>query len=172
MKWPETLKMTQKGKKTIEEAGAMPQLASWPEETKFLDADQAKAIAFPLIAELHKHLVNAKVCYLFKQHVGGRGVTLSGKTKSASAQITHMTGFDFIMEINWNMWHSSPIETRVALVDHELSHCGREEAGGYCILQHDLEEFNAVVARWGLWNPGVQQFADVCAQQLELLPSS
>lgn len=171
MKWPETIKMTQKGKKAVEDAGKLPQLANWPEGEKFMDAEQAEAIAFPLIGELHKHLVNAKICYLFKQHVGGRGQTLSAKVKLASAQIKHLTGFDFIMELNWTVWQGMPIETRTALLDHELSHCGREEEGGYLIIQHDLEEFNAVVARWGLWNPGVSQFADVCAQQLELLPS-
>ena len=171
MNWPETVKLTAKSRKAVEEAGQMPQMASWPEETKFEDAEQAKALAFPLIGELHKHLVNAKIVFLFKQHVGGRGLSLPAKVKLASGQIKHLTGFDFIMEINWTVWSGIPIETRVALIDHELSHCGREESGGYCILQHDLEEFTAVVARWGLWTPSVKQFADVCAQQLELIES-
>jgi hypothetical protein len=171
MNWPDTVKLSKKAKERVEAAGAMPQMAAWPEGVKFEEAEQAEAIAFPLIAELHKHLVNANIAYLFRQHVGGRGVTLAGKTKLASGLIKHLTKFDFVLEINWTLWSQAPIETRVALIDHELSHCGREEEGGFCILQHDLEEFNAVVARWGLWNQGVRQFADVCAQQLELLPS-
>ena len=169
MDWPDTVKMTAKGKKHIETAGQMPQLATWPEDKKFMDADQPKAVAFALVAELHKHLVNAKIAFLFKQHVGGRGQSLGAKVKLASGETKHLTGFDFIMEINHSIWTTVPMHTRVALIDHELSHCGRDENDKYCIIQHDLEEFNAVVARWGLWQPNVKQFADVCAQQLELI---
>lgn len=170
MDWPKTVNLTQKCKKLVEEAGAMPQLATWPEGDKFMDAEQAKAIGLALIGELHKHLVQAKIRYLFKQHVGGRGESLPAKVSLASSKVKYLTNLDFIMEVNWTTWVSLPIETRVALMDHELSHCGREEEGGYLILKHDMEEFNAVVARWGLWTPAVEQFANVC-QQLELIPS-
>jgi hypothetical protein len=38
-------------------------------------------------------------------------------------------------------------------------------------VQHDIEEFHCIVARHGLWQQNVKTFADVCAQQLELLPA-
>ena len=35
MEWPETVTLTKAAKKKVEEAGAMPQMANWPEDEKF-----------------------------------------------------------------------------------------------------------------------------------------
>jgi hypothetical protein len=50
-----------------------------------------------------------------------------------------------------------------ALVDHELMHCEPQlDDGGnwkLVIRGHDLEEFNAIVERHGLWQPDVEAMA-------------
>lgn len=168
--WPETLKLDPGAKKALEKVPEQnPLIATWPEGTKFLTCDQAIAIAKVIIPVFHTHLTNAKIAYLFKQHVGGRGVTLSGKTKLASAQLKFLSDMDFIIELNHSWWTGASLPARVALVDHELSHCGIDDSEKWCAVSHDIEEFNSIVQRWGLWHHGVKQFADVLTQQLDLL---
>jgi predicted LPLAT superfamily acyltransferase len=66
----------------------------------------------------------------------------------------------FVIEIAFDAWEILEKEQRVALVDHELCHCMMDEDSGKLIMHpHDLEEFNAVVRRHGLWQPDVVTFA-------------
>jgi hypothetical protein len=67
---------------------------------------------------------------------------------------------------------------RVALVDHELCHFGREEDDkgnrSWVLVSHDIEEFKGIVERWGLWRPDLVVFsgAVVHAHQLGLFDGS
>jgi hypothetical protein len=62
------------------EALATPLLASWPEDETFLNAPQPKAIAEVLLEELHDHLVNSRIGYLFRETL-----EMGGETKAATA---------------------------------------------------------------------------------------
>lgn len=170
--WPDTLKLDPGAKKALEKVPEQhPLLAKWPEGEKFIVCDQGKAIADILIPVFHSHLTNAKVAYLFKQHVGGRGVTLMGKTKLASGQMQFLASVDFIIEINHTTWAGASLPMRAALIDHELSHCGVDDNSAYCFIQHDIEEFFGVVQRWGQWHSSVTTMKQVLTAQLELVPA-
>ena len=172
LKWPDTLKLDPGAKKALEAVPEKhPLLAKWPEGEKFLVSDQAKAIGDILIPEFHKHLVNAKVAYLFKQHVGGRGVTLFGKAALSSAKLKFLSQVDFVLEINHTIWADASLQMRAAMIDHELSHCGVDDNGAFCFLQHDIEEFFGVVQRWGQWHGAVTTMRQVLTSQLELVPA-
>lgn len=72
----------------------------------------------------------------------------------------------FLILIDRNIWAGYSPEEKLALVDHELSHCSQQidpETGMpkfnqqtgepmWAIRAHDLEEFCGVVDRRGLWN--------------------
>jgi len=171
-KWPDTLKLDPGAKKALEAVPEKhPLLAKWPEGEKFLVCDQGKAIGDILIPEIHSHLVNAKIAYLFKQHVGGRGQTLYGKASLSSAKMKFLSQVDFVLEINHTIWAGASLQMRAAMIDHELSHCGVDDNGAFCFLQHDIEEFFGVVQRWGQWHGAVSTMRQVLTSQLELVPA-
>ncbi|MBI1207411.1 MAG: hypothetical protein GC191_08990 [Azospirillum sp.] len=77
---------------------------------------------------------------------------------------------DFIVLLDLNWWLDATARDREILVFHELSHCvqktGRDgdpkfdEAGNpvWALIGHDIEEFNAVVRRYGAWSRDVVDF--------------
>ena len=78
----------------------------------------------------------------------------------------------FVIEVSEEVWDHLKPAARSALVDHELSHCQISEGDedgrvGLAIVGHDVTEFEAIVRRHGLWNEGLQDFADA-AEQLTL----
>jgi hypothetical protein len=171
--WPDSLKMDPGALKALEKAATENAIiGKWPEGEKFRIAHQAEAMAQILVPEFHSDITNAKIVYLFRQHIGGRGQTLAGKASTANARLKFLTEYDFVIELNWTMWANMDVPQRTALLDHELQHCSRDDKESYCILQHDIEEFGAIIQRWGLYNQEAKSFADVCTQQLELLTAT
>jgi hypothetical protein len=87
----------------------------------------------------------------------------------------YMPGFLIVLNDGW--WQeASPVEREVLLF-HELLHAGqrRDAYGELCfnrqtdepilaLIPHDLEEFNAVVQRYGAWKPDVAAFLAAAAE--------
>jgi len=79
---------------------------------------------------------------------------------------------DFIMILDQEFWTQATPHQRKALVHHELLHAAHatDKAGDlrftddgrpiWALRAHDIEEFDAVVARYGAWLPDVQKFAN------------
>lgn len=71
---------------------------------------------------------------------------------------------DFVILLNFKVWNELPLKARRALLDHELSHCGRAEqddgSSKYYVRKHDLEEFTSIVRRYGTWREDVEQFVN------------
>lgn len=77
---------------------------------------------------------------------------------------------DFLIVLSLDWWEEATPEKREILLFHELLHCGwakdrhgveRWSPDGVpvpCLNPHDLEEFNAVVERYGSWSPDVTRF--------------
>lgn len=148
-------------------------LAAWPEkDVRFTDADQAAALGRILVRELHPELHRARIRYLFRETMSrGEWIRL-GKAARAQPIVSYLADLDFILTFNWTAWKGMTREQRCALVDHELCHCGVDlEHDRFVIVHHDVEEFGAIVRRWGLWKQDLRQFAVQAAQQLELLPA-
>jgi len=126
-------------------------LAEWPEGEEFAEAEQAGAIGDVLIPPIYNEIATAKIAYLFKEKMGsGERIDL-GKAKRTSGLLAHLTAYDFVLVFNWTAWKACTPIQRLALVDHELAHCGRGDDGQWTILHHEVEEFAGVVRRWGLW---------------------
>ncbi len=137
-------------------------VGAWPEEKPaFLSAPQPEAIVKALIPVLHQHLLRpreASIVCLFREEMARRGRVRLGVAAKASSKITYLTGHDFSLEFNWTYWTKLSAPQRIALVDHELSHCGVNDKGNWVMIPHDVEEFASIVERWGLWTPDLVQF--------------
>lgn len=70
----------------------------------------------------------------------------------------------FVITISKPIWDTLSEEHRVALVDHELMHCGARFGDDgkvkLVLIGHDFEGFNAEIHRHGLWRPDAVRLAD------------
>lgn len=82
----------------------------------------------------------------------------------------------FVMTITKPVWDILDNNKKVALVDHELCHAAVEEKDNgeteLVIIPHDLEEFNTIVNRHGLWREDVKEFAAIAHQKPSLTQST
>jgi hypothetical protein len=81
---------------------------------------------------------------------------------------------DFTILLNEEAWAVAHEDMKKAVLDHELAHagvCSRDDGEKrFYVRKHDLEDFEEIVKRHGLWNSQTQNF--VCAalerSQLEI----
>jgi hypothetical protein len=78
---------------------------------------------------------------------------------------------DFLILIDAAWWGCADPQERVALIHHELKHCGhaRDRDGEprfdddgqpiWAIEAHDIAEFQDTVRRYGAWSPNIAPFA-------------
>jgi hypothetical protein len=156
--------------------------------TIYRPAPAVERIAKELIPKHHDHLATVDIKYLFVDPpakskgdiVWGKASIVSGRAAYLLA-VPRLAGTDaeqmgadgndysiFVIEISEAIWGHLDDRERRALVDHELSHCwaGENERGEFKLATrgHDVEEFQAVVARHGLWRTEVREFAAVTEQ--------
>ncbi len=128
-------------------------------------------IAEELIIECHEHLSNANIGFLFREKaIVSRGVKTLGKAIKVSDRDKVNSELDFIIWISSEDWFADRENAgswRRALVDHELCHCRFDESKEtYYIRPHDIEEFNEVIERHGIWNHASMKTAIVIQPKL------
>lgn len=136
---------------------------SVPVKPKYFDAKAVEEIATELIKDFHQHLKDKPIMYLFNDSNMKDWATMSRRNEREQ----FISGYPFVMEVNYKNWQVMTDEQRAALVDHELCHASIED-GKPVIIDHDVEEFAIVVSRHGMWRENVRQFGHVCADQLSL----
>lgn len=148
----------------------------------YKDAPEVREIAQELIPEYHKHLEGVRIAYAFTDKSGKKcGKDVLGKTTlesgksvwfAAGAPSEYRSGKFFLIAISELAWEFLDFSQKRALVDHELSHCGKDpETLELCLWTHDIEEFGAVVQRHGLWLDDVRRFVEAAtAAQVPELP--
>jgi hypothetical protein len=108
-------------------------------------------IAERIIAEYHPDLLDARIGFLLRS---GSGMVVYGKAKKVSEELKTVLPYDFIIWLAEDMLGRFSAIQREALIDHELSHClWNEEKRAAKMRPHDLEEFNHIIERYGLWWP-------------------
>jgi predicted metallopeptidase len=140
-------------------------------KTEFAHAEEVRLIAEKLIALFHPHLRGIRIEYVFlSEPPMSQGRALAGRARKVSGLNAYLATPDFegpgesepffVIEITQPTWDKSSFRWRVALVDHELKHCGVDElSGDLYIVPHDEEEFDDIVERHGAWEPGLDSFA-------------
>lgn len=144
-------------------------------------APRVQDIAEQLIDDHHEHLQDAKHVIGFYLRKDG-GVKWAGKCKKCTSFERDTTGkmfFIFIIDVIFERW---PMEKLRALIDHELYHIERKRGpsmihpitlkhipgewlkadnpDSWAIVEHDVEEFSDVIRRHGLWETGIERFAE------------
>lgn len=150
------------------------------EKPELKDAPEVQELAARLIDNIHTHLAEARIKYLFrtgKWELKGR--TRYGTAEKVSAKWNHLTGYDFVVTINRDIWFNNSKEIREAILDHELTHCARGEDDKqgnpkWYIMPHTVEDFVNIIQRHGMWTTSLQNMAKAGAEyeQLSLLSKS
>jgi hypothetical protein len=67
--------------------------------------------------------------------------------------------------IGHDAWEKLSAEQRIIVLDHELCHAaGQDLLGRWTLTGHDVEEFSAIIRRYGTWTADLQLFAKEVAQ--------
>jgi hypothetical protein len=136
------------------------------------------------VANHHPHLaqMNIAVNWHYSLKPGPDGKMILGSFKICSDLERQMHNFDGIMTLNYTWWHHPTVQDshREALVDHELCHprvMMDEDAGApkldelgkirYFNARHDIEDFEDVVTRHGLWKNDLERMARTMVEALE-----
>jgi len=116
-----------------------------------------------LVRAIHDDIKNAKLRVVYRKKLSDRDRTRLAQASRVGGKLNFFSGLDLLIEVNWEEWKFLSDERKIALIDHELCHFSLEidDEGKkkYVLLSHDIEEFRAIVDRWGLWKPDVQRFA-------------
>jgi hypothetical protein len=139
--------------------------------TEYDRADEVRLIAGKLIELFHPHLRDIRIEYVFlSEPPMSLGRALAGRARKVTGLKAYLATPDFegpaeakpffVIEITQPTWDKKHLRWRIALVDHELKHCGVDElTGDLYIVPHDEEEFDEIAERHGLWNEGLASFA-------------
>ena len=138
--------------------------------------EQAELTARHIIEKHHPRLAGAKIAYLFKVKPeapkpkrirDGKKLTWAKASLVGPEYRSLMEqGYAFIIEFDQQVWDWLTLEQQEALVDHELCHCGND-ADGFYMRAHDLEEFRCIVQRHGFWKDDVKEFAEAALPLFE-----
>lgn len=138
---------------------------------EFWEALAAKKIAEEIIPEYHSSLDDQgmAIVYLFKKKAPKKGDTVNLGTASKRSTKDQVVaniigGFcHFVITIGWDQWLLLDEDGRRALVDHELCHCevDFDKKGNPVpkIRHHDIEEFDEIIERHGLWRRSIENTA-------------
>lgn len=147
------------------------------------DVPQVYRIMDELVSAHHHHLLEADIViawrYGWNEDADG-GLRL-GQCKKASDLDRDLHNYDFIILLNFEAVNAAAFtDTQLrALIDHELCHAQvttddtgdykRDEHGKvvWRIRKHDIEEFQEVVARHGLYKSDLESFARVAMEKAD-----
>jgi hypothetical protein len=109
--------------------------------------------------------------YIYKLVFCTKIKTSKGKRRLAQIKLLDdvqrlISGIDFVIILDYFFWRQNP-EKQEALLFHELCHLTSDETGELTTVPHDVEEFYAVIAKYGDWNKEIKEFTE-SARQFEL----
>ena len=126
-------------------------------------ADKVKRIAeSKVIPSWHPEIAQLKIKYLFTDEMFDKNRELLAKIKKASGLELFLSECSLLLMVNYPAWERMDAKQRLALIDHELCHVkvDVDKAGqvSFKMVSHDVEEFEAVVKRHGLWKRDLMDF--------------
>lgn len=132
-------------------------------------SSELEDIARGLIEKYHSHLVEAKIKYLLRNGTWNtRKRETWGQAKKVGKEVNFLTGYDFIITVNDEVWGQLNQAEREALLDHELQHCfaGTDDEGNkiWGTMGHDVEDFHAIIRRHGLWSKQLKKLEETLGQ--------
>ena len=131
-----------------------------------------------LVKAHHAHLAEANIAVAWRKNwkEDKDGKLVLGKMQKASDLSRELVEYDAVMLLNMEAWDELDANQRTALVDHELHHLEvaknddgvvkRDERDRivYRIRRHDIEEFRAIVARYGCYKSDLRDFVEAAME--------
>jgi hypothetical protein len=128
----------------------------WPDDEKYVEAQDAKAIGEWLILnrEYHTDLKDAKIKYMYQEKLGRRGVNIVlGRARVQNElQRKLQPEIEFVMLISYECWQDLAPTHRLILIDHELCHMAKtytDKGLKFSSVPHDFEEFTVILNEYG-----------------------
>jgi hypothetical protein len=138
--------------------------------------------------EHHDHLSDAKIAMAWRKALNPDvdGHLVLGKCVKASDLQRELVDYDFVILLNWEVWHDPEFTTpkKKALLDHELCHAevARDKETGddkfdergrrvWRTRKHDIEEFTEIVQRHGCYKRDLEKFAETLLAKKRQSPS-
>ena len=118
-----------------------------------------------VIPQWHAELAQFSIAYLFTGEMRSKGKSTLAKIKKVTGVEFALTDVDLVVIVSKPEWDMST-PRRIPILDHEFCHVTTDAThpDQLVIVEHDIEEFGAVVRRHGVWREDVRDFA----RQLEL----
>lgn len=119
-------------------------------------APEVETVAKALIEAHHRHLLEAKISYVFKDKAWKTGDSriILGKAAKRNEldQLLSERREDFVMIVGKDKWEKMTEVEKRCLVDHELCHMGIAMSGDgstkFIVRSHPIEEFPENLARF------------------------
>lgn len=125
-----------------------------------------------LVAKYHPHLQRATVIVLGKPKASKRAAATARKASRAIVALykdAAGTDIHYLIEVGLDTWERYTPQDRRILIDHELCHfLGLDEKGKWGMADHDIEEFEVIVGRYGAHHAKLTSFVKA-AKQLSLV---
>jgi len=136
---------------------------------QFSENEPARAIAQEIIAERREDLVDVRIAYLFTDTVlKEKGKFVLGRTYKADPKVQFFGDVDFVLVFPAELWAKMTDEQKLAVVDHELTHCCVEldenDEPTYSVRPHDFEGFLDEIERHGFWTSDLKNLEDKVSQ--------
>ncbi|NOT09271.1 MAG: hypothetical protein HOP28_13835 [Gemmatimonadales bacterium] len=138
--------------------------ASWEDGEDYARAVVPAELVRILVDAFHPLLKGRVIRVLWREAMRRRDRTVLGQASVAAGKIRYFSKAHFLLVFNWTAWRTLTPVQRVALVDHELTHCVVDsEKDRATLVSHDIEEFGSIVRRYGFWLPDLEDFSKVVA---------
>lgn len=137
---------------------------------QYIPAPEVQEIAKDIISKHRPELKPLKISYMFRPEAAiSNGIVTVGMCIRPDDRNYLMHQHDFIVEIAKDVWDDATTDFRIALVDHELGHCGIRMDGDEPEVdpsgrlktftrKHEIEEFADVLERHGAYHSKLREF--------------
>lgn len=142
--------------------------------TYYKVTSEVLALAREIISLYHEDLEDARIGFIFQEEAGKKlgHIVLGSTTKVSERQQAAGLDLDFIITLAHDEWELATENARRAVIDHELCHCDFND-GDCKLAAHDIEEFQVIIDRYGLWKSDLRIIApSFSSAQLAMFPDA
>ena len=129
---------------------------------EYTSAPEIKAIADSLIEIFKPELEGFEIRYIFgsenPKKDGREAAALARKITGLNAYLAGCPEGFFLIEFGRPAFDELFETQLIAVVHHELSHCGVNDSGNLTLYPHDVQEFSSTVEIFGAYDTSLEIF--------------
>jgi len=121
-------------------------------------------LAEQIINQHHHNLLEAKIAFVMRDEAPkSNGRSVAAQAQKVTALNQALIDYDFLIWIAEDRWDKLSEDQKEALIDHELCHCWGWP-GMWKMRHHDIEEFQEIIERHGMWREELVHMANAVKQ--------